>query len=44
MGDDVYNKLMAKRPTAAVVRIERTLVRHRTDRSIIPEAKPKPTE
>jgi hypothetical protein len=41
MGEEAYNALVAKRPTEAVVRFERTLARHRTDLSIVPEAKPK---
>ena len=40
LGVDAYAKLMAKRPTGAVVRIERTLAQSRLDLSIVPESKP----
>jgi hypothetical protein len=44
IGDDAYAKLMAKRPSTAVVDIERSLWRNRPDLSIIPPASSKSAE
>ena len=41
MGDEAYNALVAKRPADAVVTFDRSLARHRTYLSIVPEASPK---